>query len=469
MYQRGISDQIERFRKSRGLDRHEFAEAIGKDYLTVAKWENGRTVPTDEELYTISFRFNTPAMQFGLPEREAPTEAPAPKAEAPAPKAEKPAPKAEAPAPKVEKPTFAAEQEKSEGPKVEIICSERLTEPAAEEKPEPVALEAVEEAPIADEEEKAIPETCAPEAEADERTVAVTPKEIKAYEEKKERYEKHVRLSSYTRASVKIRRMFAYTIDVIISVLFSFALAVAAGIVIAGFLKSKLTLIATAYAIGAAFAVCFVAVFVFRDWIFGGRSLGKRMFCLKVVDEKTGKKAFVWQRLWRTVLTVDALDIFLLIFTGRTVGDRITGARVVSSRHYRKPVIPELDEAGEPIYDIPERPRKNHTFLTLLVVLLTVAAILLSGFVVYKGYMYLTDAEKDTEEYSYAVNYLVENAEKEIAEEDVDLIGFSLHFDVNDSLYVTYLFYVEGDLYSVCISQIDNGVWAICEDCTYIK
>ena len=239
--------------------------------------------------------------------------------------------------------------------------------------------------------------------------------------------------------------------------------------VIAGFLKTKLDLFATAYAIAAAFAVSFVAIFVFRDWIFGGRSLGKRMFCLKVVDEKTGKKAFVWQRIWRTLLTVDIFDIFLLVFTGRTVGDRISGALVVSSRHYRKPVIPALDELGEPIYDIPERPRKNHTLLTLFIVLLTVAAILLSGFAVYKLYRDATELEKESDEYDYALTYLADNAEDEIAEEELQLLGFSYHFNEKGNVFVTYIFYVDGNLYTVCVSEINSGVWAVCQDCTYVK
>ena len=477
MNRKGFTEQIKKFRLARGLDRHEFAAAIGKGYLTVAKWETGKAVPSDYELYEICYKFNTSSIQFGLDPEKMP-KMPAAEPEAVTEQIVE-APEAEGelePDFEIELVEEPIEEPVEEKPLVEIVCSPSLTEPTVKEVATPeIALETEEIAADIDlEPDATVPdEDAAEEADEPEHVVCETPavgaKEIKAYEEKKERYEKYVRLSSSRSFGVKLRRLFAWIFDVAFTAVFCLALAVASVIVLTGYIKTEATQIKCVIGALVGFVLGSAVFFSLRDLIFGGRSLGKRIFCLRIADERSGKKALVWQRIFRNFFNFPILNFVTALFSGRTVSDRIVGTVVVSSRKFRAPVQPKLDELGEPVYDIPERPRRNHSFLTVLIALVIVAALAVS-------IMYSIDIctlgkreEMKNDEYQIAVSYLVgseELADLNLTEEDVDFLFFVYREDLDNNFHVSYVFHAEGGVY---VAESDDGVWTVCNECTYIK
>ena len=71
-------------------------------------------------------------------------------------------------------------------------------------------------------------------------------------------------------------------------------------------------------------------LFIFRDVIIKGRSIGKRIFGLRIVDVNSGENASTGKKILRNVFFFIAeVDFFILITTKRTIGDRIASTSVV--------------------------------------------------------------------------------------------------------------------------------------------
>jgi len=76
------------------------------------------------------------------------------------------------------------------------------------------------------------------------------------------------------------------------------------------------------------------AMIPLRDIIFCGRSLGKRIFGLYVVDKKTLEPISKSRRFVRTIFffLINWVEIILLLATGETLGDRVAAAQVLSKK-----------------------------------------------------------------------------------------------------------------------------------------
>ena len=74
---------------------------------------------------------------------------------------------------------------------------------------------------------------------------------------------------------------------------------------------------------------------VLRDLISKGRSFGKRVFELYIIDENTGERASRKQLIIRNLfLIIYFIDGCVLIVTGRSIGDRVTNTSVVKYELY---------------------------------------------------------------------------------------------------------------------------------------
>lgn len=72
------------------------------------------------------------------------------------------------------------------------------------------------------------------------------------------------------------------------------------------------------------------ATFVFRDVIFKGRSVAKRIFGLHIIDKSTNGPASVQQRIVRNpFFPIYFIDGIILIATKESVGDKVTNTMVV--------------------------------------------------------------------------------------------------------------------------------------------
>ncbi len=71
-------------------------------------------------------------------------------------------------------------------------------------------------------------------------------------------------------------------------------------------------------------------LFVFRDVIFKGRSIGKRIFGLYVLDKNTNESASIKQRIIRNLFFfIYPVDGIIMIATKESIGDKICNTVVV--------------------------------------------------------------------------------------------------------------------------------------------
>ena len=77
-------------------------------------------------------------------------------------------------------------------------------------------------------------------------------------------------------------------------------------------------------------AFLYPVTFVFRDVIFKGRSIGKRIFGLHILDKTTSEPASIKQRIIRNLFFfVYPVDGIILIATKESIGDKVVNTVVI--------------------------------------------------------------------------------------------------------------------------------------------
>ena len=145
-----------------------------------------------------------------------------------------------------------------------------------------------------------------------------------------DRYEYLRRVDSYNDTSVKLRRIAAWLVDWILSGLISlFLLAFAVEGIKANSEHGLFEVLALI------FILVFPVSFALRDLIWCGRSLGKRIFGLTVLDMRTGLSAGRSARAVRGLLfMVMYVDGIVMLTGGRSFGDRMASTAVVDKKTF---------------------------------------------------------------------------------------------------------------------------------------
>lgn len=247
---------------------------------------------------------------------------------------------------------------------------------------------------------------------------------------------------------IRFNRVFAFLIDWI-----ALCVVFIAWDVVMAILFEEIEII-----MGISVLVSFFALpvlFILRDVIFRGRSLGKRIFGLTVRDEKTGEKPTKTNLAVRNLFCLfffwDGLVLFL---TGKSIGEYAVHARVVSVKDPDRPV--------EPL-------SKKSVLVTVVALLLGVALFVLAIF----GVVSLTlESAKENEEYPVAYGYLVDSRSFAILgaeESDIRLTGYSFRTEYGDAdphaEEAVYTFTVKGRTYEVVCHPTEYG-WYVCLVCT---
>lgn len=176
-----------------------------------------------------------------------------------------------------------------------------------------------------------------------------------------------------------------------------------------------------------------------RDWLLSGRSIGKRLLGLSVVDRATGDPA-TGKQLFRKGFCFMFLpfDAFLLLLTGRSLGERISDTAVIPKK------------APAPI--VPKR------FYKLIAV--SLAAGLFLGFGIGLG----LNAAKENKSYARSLDYL---ADTMLITEEPRLTGFSSSTHGTQQTH-SYSFLIDGRAVTVICHPQTDGSWAVCTECTEI-
>ncbi len=127
--------------------------------------------------------------------------------------------------------------------------------------------------------------------------------------------------------AIRIKRMVAFIIDwniTLLPILLLYELSLSMGVESEKLLP--LTMLLSFILVFGGFALV-----ILRDFIFNGRSLGKRIFGLITLDKNTmaepKKRQLILKNIFLFIYPVEGL---LLLATGETLGNRITDTVVVS-------------------------------------------------------------------------------------------------------------------------------------------
>ena len=224
---------------------------------------------------------------------------------------------------------------------------------------------------------------------------------------------------------VRLRRFAAFLIVYHVILIFAFTMAILAPLFLR-FLGFYFAMFCVVFAIG--YLYC-------RDWLLGGRSIGKRLCGLSVVDRATDGPATGKQLLLKNLCyLIFPFDAFVLLLTGRSVGERISGTAVIPGR-FPAPIIKKR-------------------------LLRFAAVVVLLGLVLGAVASYGVNQSKKNESYALALEYLSENG---IGSNFV-LTGFASK-SINGERSHTYTF--QG-LWTVTCHQESDGTWTVCESCSDI-
>ena len=237
----------------------------------------------------------------------------------------------------------------------------------------------------------------------------------------------------YEHKPARFRRLIAFLIDFHATIFLGF-FVVFAGMLLLPFGMIYFAMVCCVFFAGSLYV---------RDWLLGGRSMGKRACGLSVVDRGTGRPATGKQLLVKDLCYMALpFDGLVLLLTGRSIGERISCTAVV----------PEKLPA----------PLVKKRFVKFAAV--TVVLGLLMGFTASYG----VDQSKKNESYAPAYAYLIESETFTAREKEgtrPTLTGFSSK-TVNGEQTHQYTFEIHMSYYVVTCHLLEDGTWAVCDECT---
>jgi len=278
-----------------------------------------------------------------------------------------------------------------------------------------------------------------------------------------ERYNYLVRVDSCNSSSVKWRRLLAWIIDwnlIGFSVIFILSIVSTVVTAILKFDTQRVNQV-----LMFAFLL-YPTCFILRDLIFGGRSVGKRILGLIVLDKQTGQQAKAGRCALRNIfLFIAHIDVIFMLVSGITLGDRAAHTVVVKKDLYNK--NGSMHEISEINHYLP--PKKTSTKKVCLIIVS--AVVLLLSIIL----ICLSEVKK-TEAYNVAFNYLVESHAFDDLDGDSSKIltnkysltshGASGKDEITQTVQIGFL--VEGKSFVVTCHK-KNEKWSVCDECTKFK
>ena len=204
-------------------------------------------------------------------------------------------------------------------------------------------------------------------------------------------------------------------------------------------------------------------LFILRDVVFGGKSLGKRIMKLQVIDKHTGMPASKKQKALRGLsLLFISFDALFLLISGYSIGDRLGDTAVVRDTFTLSPETVTIqngyyvNESGK---IVPEKTSKKTIVIVIVAIVAIIAAIAIIISVVF-------NSVKKSEEYSIAYDYLVTSLYFDyfdLSENDVQLTGYSsTTYPRYGERHVEFTFKIEKRFVKVYCIQKD-GSWSVDE------
>lgn len=284
-----------------------------------------------------------------------------------------------------------------------------------------------------------------------------------------ERYEYLRRIELHNATGTKLRRVAAWIIDwnlIGLSVILTISVVM---MIFAEFEQAA--------AVMMILMLSYPVLFVLRDLLFRGRSVGKRIMRLVVLNQQTGGAPKRNQLLFRNIfLFIAQVDAVIMLVSGRSVGDFAAHTVVIAKK--------DLDadrecrahaEFTEDInrYVKEESTRSATNKKRKVMWICIIIAVVLAFFAAVASITFIfLDQQKDTEEYRLAYTYLVESETFRsygMEEKDIRLFSYNAYStNKGGTPYqeVSFGFRIGffRELYVVCHDE-GEGLY-VCEECT---
>lgn len=285
-----------------------------------------------------------------------------------------------------------------------------------------------------------------------------------------ERYEYLRKIDSCATTKVKMRRVLAFVIDWNIV---GFLVLTVLSTTFSSFLQPTTIGESNFKTLIALFIMLLYPVlFILRDFIMGGRSVGKRILGLIVVDKNTGEIAKSTRLVIRNLfLFLMQIDVVVLLVSGASIGDRVAHTAVILKKELDNTIDTKTASDAQRINDyIAPKPVTKKKII--IVTIIIVSTIVLFVALVLGIVTVALNAKKNSEEYKLAYNYLVESNlfdELDIDEDKVKLRSFEVtsKHDQNGDVVKTaeFGFSLSGKTTHI-ICHYKNNAWYVCPECT---
>lgn len=283
-----------------------------------------------------------------------------------------------------------------------------------------------------------------------------------------ERYNYLRRVDSYNTSGVKLRRLLAWIIDWNICGLITIFLAsVYLGVCAKAIAANNLLAAFGGFAVFLLYPI----TFVLRDVIFKGRSLGKRITRLVVLDKATGTLAKSGKCILRNLfLIIVHIDAIVMLVSGSSIGDKAANTIVVLKKDFESGFSSSAENEVSNINNYRAPKPISTTKIVIIVVSAVLAFIILLVSIVFIS----LGAVKNNEEYKLAYNYLINSkAFEEANAKESQIIfnryssrSFAGNANTPASRTVEMGFVVKCRSYEIVCHQT-NGEWQVCTECTH--
>ncbi len=255
----------------------------------------------------------------------------------------------------------------------------------------------------------------------------------------------------------KFRRIVACAIDFMVT---SFAGIILLAVAFVGDVQKESSGMILA---GIALFIVMIFGFFLRDWLWKGRSFGKRLLGLVVLNNRTGAPPVRWRLAVRTLFFWTSwIDLIVMLACGRSIGDYVAHTIVIPQKAASvwKESLPSVSRETQ---DADERSTKKwlkRVGIGLLMFLMVTLTAALIGIQV----------SKTTPKYEAAYTYFVESdtfVQLGVSENRVWMNSYSLYMDGGQQT-AKITFVVGFKQYSIiCHKQMEDD-WMVCKKCTAV-
>ncbi|MGN1443746.1 MAG: helix-turn-helix domain-containing protein [Acutalibacteraceae bacterium] len=283
----------------------------------------------------------------------------------------------------------------------------------------------------------------------------------KAVDEIYKRYEYLQKVDSAQSITVRVLRLLAWLIDWLICG----TPTLIASLIFILLFQSQKPNIPGKFILLMLFILLFPLIFVLRDVLLNGRSLGKRCLGLIVLDKKSGEKAGRKQCLLLNLFFfISSIDAIVLLSSGFSVGDRVAGT-VVTKKEEKTALSDKTEEEKSDAVNAYKPPKKLKKKKLTIICLSIAVFVIFAGISIVAPFIGL-NVIKTTPEYEAAYGFFVNSEDFSslgVSDEEIRLCSF--HISRNGATGNAEFSFLAAGKKSDVTCHYTDGEWVACPQC----